>query len=83
MYVHRFDVEKNAWETVGHTSGPVYGRIANMRLGNKIYVDAPERHVELPVSNVKKDLNFFLAAEWASPNTTFQATPTKSSTRQV
>ena len=44
VHVRRFDVEKNAWETVGHTSGPVSSRITNMRLGNKIYVDVPERY---------------------------------------
>ncbi len=35
----------NSWETVGQMPEPIWGRVANLRVDGKIFVDAPGKYV--------------------------------------
>ncbi len=39
----RFDVDGNAWTNIGQLPAPTLGRASNLRVGNVIYMDSPNR----------------------------------------
>ena len=42
---NRYNVRNDNWERLGHLEENTWGRVANLRVGNRIFLDSPGRYL--------------------------------------